>query len=275
MNIGIVTPGKICPGVNTCIHQIALREKHRHSKVWGIVEGWKGLNYGFMDEMLVVDGHSQPGNLLHTSMEPLNVKHAKRHVKNLDILYCIGDSRVMEDAKRLTTLRLRTNIIGITGFGFQSEVQEVSRYIKKAHTLAQSMHGVVFLEIAETSGELARYASMSEPLVDVVITPDSEEDYLFDVQHAYAMNGHCLVVVNRCSRYEHIVNALRMYNIDIEFIKPGQLVNVAEPCVYDNVTASRIARQAVDHSDNQMNFMCSASGPHIVSFAQNNSLSRI
>lgn len=271
MNIGIVTPGKICPGVNTCIHQIALREKHRHNKVWGIVEGWKGLNYGFMDELLVCDGHSEPGSLLHTSTEPLNVKHAKRHLRNLDILYCIGDGKVMNEAKELATLELPTNIVGVTGFGFQSKVQEVSRYIKKAHTLAQSVHGVVFLEIVETSGELARYASMCEPLVDVTITPDSEEDFLFDVQHTYAMNGHCLVVVNPHSRYEHIMEALGAYNIDIKFIQPGELVNMADPSVYDNVTASRIARQAVDYTVQHTNFVC---GPNVL-YPLNNSLARI
>ena len=258
MNVGIVTPGKICPGVNTCIHQLTLWEKHRHSKVWGIVEGWKGLNYGFMDELLVCDGHSQPGCILHTSTEPLNVKHAQRHLKHLDVLYCIGDDCVQMEAKELADMGLGTNIVGITGFGFQSEVQEVSRYIKQAHTLAQSVHGVVFLEIAETTGKLARYASMSEPTVDVVITPDSDEDYLFDVQHAYAMNGHCLVVVNRCSPYEHIVNTLRVYNIDVKFVKPGELVNVAVPCVFDNVTSSRIARKAFDFAQSHINFVCDA-----------------
>jgi 6-phosphofructokinase len=277
MNVGIVTPGKICPGVNTCINQIALREKHRHSKVWGVVEGWKGLNHGFMDEFLVCDGHSQPGSVLHTSREPLQPKLAKRHLNNLDVLYCIGDRDVQVEAKKLTSLGINTNIVGITGFGFQSEVQEIVQYIKKAHVLAQSAHAVVFLEIADTSGELSRYTSMSEPVVDVVITPESEESYVFDVQHAFAMNGHCLVVVSECVNYQYIIDAIGLYNIDVKVIKPSELIHAADPCVYDNVAASRAARQAFEHAQGHVNFVC-VGGPQILPYAHyplNNSLVRI
>src|SRR6056300_1478879 len=248
MNVGIITPGKICPGVNTCINQIALREKHRHSKVWGIVEGWKGLNYGFMEEFLVCDSHSQPGTIIHTSREPLQLKYAKKHVEKFDVLYCIGDRDVQIQAKNLMTLDVHTNIVGVTGFGFQSEVQEIMQYIKKAHVLAHSAHAVVFLEIADKTGEWLRYTAMSSPEVDVVITTDCEENYLFDVQHEFAMNGHCVV-----------------------------LVSVVEPCVSDNIAASRAARQACDHAQEHSNFVCSG-GAQIIPYAHfpvNNSLVRI
>ena len=277
MNVGIVTPGKICPGVNTCINQIALREKHRHSKVWGIVEGWKGLNHGFMDEFLVCDSHSQPGSVLHTSREPLQLKHAKKHVEKLDVLYCIGDKDVQVQAKNLMSLELHTNIVGVTGFGFHTEVQEIMQYIKKAHVLAQSAHAVVFLEIADRSGELLRYAAMSEPHVNVVITPDSEENYIFDVQHEFAMNGHCLVIVSEFVDYQNIINAVSLYNIDTKVIKPGELIWAVEPCVSDNVAASRAARQAFEHAEQHSNFVCTA-GPQIIPYAHyplNNSLLRI
>jgi 6-phosphofructokinase 1 len=277
MNVGIITPGKICPGVNTCINQIALREKHRHSKVWGIVEGWKGLNYGFMEEFLVCDSHSQPGTIIHTSREPLQLKYAKKHVEKFDVLYCIGDRDVQIQAKNLMTLDVHTNIVGVTGFGFQSEVQEIMQYIKKAHVLAHSAHAVVFLEIADKTGELLRYTAMSSPEVDVVITPDCEENYLFDVQHEFAMNGHCVVLVSESVQYNNIIDALGLYTIGTKIIKPGELISVVEPCVSDNIAASRAARQACDHAQEHSNFVCSG-GAQIIPYAHfpvNNSLVRI
>ncbi len=263
--------------MNTCINQIALREKQKHNKVWGIVEGWNGLNHGFMEEFLVCDSHSQPGTILHTSREPLQLKRAKRHVEQLDVLYCVGDRDVQVQAKNLMSLELPTNIVGVTGFGFQTEVQEIMQYVKKVHVLAQSAHAVVFLEVTDKLGELLRYVAMSSPEVDVVMTPDCEENFVFDVQHEFAMNGHCVVLVSDSVDYQHIINTMGLYNIDTKVIRPGELINTVEPCVSDNIAASRAARQACDHAEQHSNFVCSG-GAQIVPYAHfplNNSLLRL
>jgi 6-phosphofructokinase 1 len=184
---------------------------------------------------------------------------------------------VQIQAKNLMTLDVHTNIVGVTGFGFQSEVQEIMQYIKKAHVLAHSAHAVVFLEIADKTGELLRYTAMSSPEVDVVITPDCEENYLFDVQHEFAMNGHCVVLVSESVQYNNIIDALGLYTIGTKIIKPGELISVVEPCVSDNIAASRAARQACDHAQEHSNFVCSG-GTQIIPYAHfpvNNSLVRI
>lgn len=267
MNIGIVTPGKISPGVNTCIAEIALREKQRHNKVFGIVEGWRGLNHGFMDEFLAYNCSNQPGSVLHTSREPLNLKLAKKHLLTLDKLYCIGDREVHREARAIyLDDKIPTNLVGITGFGTHSKVGEVSRHVQQCHLLAQSIHGVVFLEIGEKFGDIVRYVGMSEPHADVVICPESDENYLFDVQHSFAMNGHCVVVVNSCCDYGYLLDALKVYNVDTHVIRPGGTIDVADPCVYDNVLCARMGREVVEHSALRADFVCEAGKIHPYAF---------
>ena len=266
MNVGIITPERISPGVNTCIAEIALREKQRHNKILGVVEGWRGLNHGFMEEMFVTgEARNEPGTILHTSREPLNIKLAKKHLLLLDRLYCIGDMETQKEARAIFTSDLPLNLVGITGFGLQSKIEEVSRYIRKCHVLAKSIHGVVFLELAEKYGEVARNASMCEPYANVVITPEEDENFLFDVQHNYAMNGHCVVVVNACCDYRYILDALGVYNVETTIIRPDIALDVAAPCMYDNVLCTRIATDACVHADIRKNFVCD--GGRIVPYA--------
>jgi 6-phosphofructokinase len=259
MNVGIITPGRISPGVNTCITEIALREKQRHNKVIGVVEGWRGLNHGFMEDIFITgEARNEPGSILHTSREPLNMKLARRHILTLDRLYCIGDAQAQRDARTIFCEDLPVGLVGITGFGMQSKLEEVSRYIRKCHVLAESIHGVVFLEIEEKYGEVTRNASMSEPHANVVITPEDHEDFLFDIQHQFAMNGHCVVVVNACCDYGYILDALKVYNVDTKIIRPDAILDVSTPCVYDNILCSRISREACEHVELRKNFVCDA-----------------
>lgn len=257
MNVGIITPGRISPGVNTCVTEIALQEKQRHNKVIGIVEGWRGLNHGFMEEMFVTgQARNEPGSILRTSREPLNMELARRHLLTLDRLYCIGDMETHGVARNIAVADLPLSVVGLTGFGMQSKIEEVSRYIRKCHVLAESIHGVVFLELAEKYGELARNASMCEPYANVVITPEEDENFLFDVQHNYAMNGHCVVVVNACCDYRHILDALGVYNVETTVVRPESTLDVTTPCVYDNVLCSRMSRDACAHAELRNNFVC-------------------
>ena len=266
MNVGIITPGRISPGVNTCVTEIALQEKQRHNKVIGIVEGWRGLNHGFMEEMFVTgQARNEPGSILRTSREPLNMELAKRHLLTLDRLYCIGDMETHGVARNIAMTDLPISVVGLTGFGMQSKIEEVSRYIRKCHVLAESIHGVVFLELAEKYGELARNASMCEPYANVVITPEEDENFLFDVQHNYAMNGHCVVVVNACCDYRYILDALDVYNVETTVVRPESTLDVTTPCVYDNVLCSRMSRDACAHAELRSNFVCD--GGRVVPYA--------
>ena len=42
MNIGILTAGGVCPGVNTLIRSITLREKNQGNRVYGFSDGFRG-----------------------------------------------------------------------------------------------------------------------------------------------------------------------------------------------------------------------------------------
>jgi len=44
MNVGILTAGGVCPGVNNIIHTLTRLENSRDNRVIGFNEGFRGLN---------------------------------------------------------------------------------------------------------------------------------------------------------------------------------------------------------------------------------------
>ncbi len=76
MNIGILTAGGVCPGVNTLIRSINLREKNQGNRVYGFLSGFKGLNENtsrFFEEKTIHDG---PGTILKTSYDSVDLTKA-------------------------------------------------------------------------------------------------------------------------------------------------------------------------------------------------------
>jgi 6-phosphofructokinase len=44
MNIGVLTAGGVCPGVNNVVRSIVIRERNQGNKVIGFSDGFRGLN---------------------------------------------------------------------------------------------------------------------------------------------------------------------------------------------------------------------------------------
>ena len=71
MNVGILTAGGVCPGVNTLVRSLTLREKSQGNKVHGFRGGFRGINENvkeYFDQAYIDDG---PVSLLKTTFSSL------------------------------------------------------------------------------------------------------------------------------------------------------------------------------------------------------------
>jgi 6-phosphofructokinase len=264
MNVGIVTPGRICPGVNVAISEITIRESRSGNRVFGFFEGWRGLNHDLQEEIPFNSLRHDGGSILCTSPDLLDISQAECSLRHLDKLYCIGDRRAQNGAATIAkttdvnTVGLLTSVDRDVGFGFNTLVREHVEKVKCAHTTAFATHTVFFIEVP--SNDVARRVGMISPFVDVVITTDSYEDHLFDVENAFAIEGKAVVVVTKHSPIRKIIDTLQSNDVATVFIPFDQAVMGAEPCIYDTVLAKRMVVESFNVCKTKHNFCKTATG---------------
>jgi 6-phosphofructokinase len=266
MNIGILTAGGVCPGVNTLIRSITLREKNQGNKVYGFSDGFRGLNENineYFEQKYLEDG---PGTILRTSYDYVDVDKAVKTLADYDRLYCICGNESMKSARDLALDdRVDTNIIGIAktvfndihgleSIGFQTAVQELARYIDCAFIEATCTNSIVFLEApGRHNSKLAVYAGLARSSkITSVITPDTEDDYRRTIEYGYANNGYAVVVVSEMCDYEHLLTDL---SVKAKVIMPGYLIRDVEPCIYDSILGERMIHEAFDHAQIHRDFI--------------------
>ena len=270
MNIGILTAGGVCPGVNTLIRSINLREKNQGNRVYGFLSGFKGLNENtsrFFEEKTIHDG---PGTIIKTSYDSVDLTKAVESLKEFDRLYCICGNESMKSAKELALdERIHTNIIGVAktvfndipgleSIGFQTAVQELTRYIDCAYIEATSTNSIVFLEApGRRNSKLAVYAGLARnSKITSVITPESNDDHHTTIHEAYTSHGYAVVVVSEMFDYQYLLYTLPSR---IKVLKPGNLIRAVEPCIYDSILGERMIHEAFDHAQQYKNFIKGAS----------------
>lgn len=266
MNVGILTTGSICPGVNAVICEVTNRERQQGNKVFGYTDGWYGLNHDIRDSLNYEDLTHEAGSVLYTSDESvLDIDLAVRNLGRVDKLYAISDFENFEGSQRVVDdSRHDTNVICIAkslrkdvSFGFQTVVYEFGDVISRAKAHARTTKRVVYVEI-EGPEMARRVASKFSHLVDVVITPDMEENQQFDVEHAYAMNSHAVVVTEAAACTERLFimgDMKRNFGIESDVFKPGVSCQYVPPCPYDTFLSSKIAGDAVRTSTYKKNFV--------------------
>lgn len=271
MNVGIVTPGRVCPGVNVAISELCVRESRAGNRVYGFFEGWRGVNYNLREQIPFNSLRYDGGSILCTSTDELEISKARESLRGLDKLYCIGDHSTQDEASRVANMS-DVNVVGLltsierdVGFGFNTMVWEHVQKVKCAHSAAFAAHAAFFLEMP--SDEVALRIGMINPMVDVVITAGSTEDHTFDVQNAYAIEGKAVVVVSKLAQYKHIVETLRQYNISALVVPVDHSVVGAEPCIYDTVLARRMATESFHLCKTKHNFCKTATD--VVSYEKN------
>lgn len=275
MNIGILTAGGVCPGVNTIIRSITLRERNQGNVVHGFSDGFRGLNENvktYFNQEHIDDG---PGTLLKTSYDFVDVERAIKNLAGYDRLYCICGNESMKSARDLALDdRVDTNIIGIAktvfndipgleSIGFQTAVQELARYIDCAYIEALSTNSIVFLEIpGRNNSNLTTYAGLARnSKVTNVITPETRGDIQNSIEYSFANRGYAVVLVSEQCEYTHLLTSL---SAEAKVITPGYLIRDVEPCVYDSILAERMVREAFNHAQENRDFIKGAT--NIVKF---------
>src|SRR5210317_571233 len=268
MNIGILTAGGVCPGVNNVVRSIVLRERNQGNKVIGFSDGFRGVN----DNVHV---SLECESLLRVSYDYVDMSRAVKNVKNLDRLYCVCGNESMKSARDLALDdRVDTNIIGIPKtiyndisglecIGFQTAVQELAHYIDCAYIEAVSTNSIVFLEVpGRGNSELAVHAGLARnSKITNVITPETKGDYRSAIEYSYANRGYAVVVISEVCDYDHLLTSM---SVKPKVITPGCLIRDVEPCVYDSILAERMAREAFDHAQENRDFIKGAT--NIVKF---------
>jgi len=266
MNIGILTAGGVCPGVNTLIRSITLRERNQGNSVHGFCDGFRGLNKNvkcYFDQENIEEG---PGTILKTSYDFVDVESAVKNLKDFGRLYCICGNESMKSARDLALdERIDTNIIGIAktvfndipgleSIGFQSAVQELARYIDCAYVEAISTNTIVFLEVpGRNSNELSVHAGLARnSKVTNVILPDMKGNHVTDIEYTFAKRGYAVVVVSEMCDHQRIASNL---SSEVKVITPGYLIRDSGACVYDTILAERMVREAFDHAQENKNFI--------------------
>ena len=266
MNIGILTAGGVCPGVNTLVRSLTLREKSQGNKVHGFRGGFRGINENvkeYFDQSYIDDG---PVSLLKTSYDYVDIDRAVENISGLDRLYCICGNGTMKSARDLALDdRVDTNIIGIAktiyndipgleSIGFQTAVQELAKYIDCAYIEATSTNSIVFLEVPGTSNiDLATHAGFARnSRITNVILPDTHSDYRTSIEYSYARRGYAVVVISEMCNYDYLLTSL---SANSKVIQPGYLIGAVEPCTYDSILAERMCRESFAYVQKHRDFI--------------------
>jgi 6-phosphofructokinase 1 len=167
MQIGILTGGGDCPGLNAVIRAVVKRSAQLGHTVLGIKRGWAGLVDG---EAIPLTGYAVSG-ILHRGGTILGTSRTNPHKDTeallkleenwkqfgIDGLIAVGGDDTLGVAMRLNEQGYNTigvpktidNDIAATEvtFGFDTAVQIVCEAIDRLHTTAESHHRVMVVEV--------------------------------------------------------------------------------------------------------------------------------
>ena len=196
MQIGILTAGGDCPGLNAAIRGVVTRAVSDGATVVGFEDGWEGLmqqRHRPLDRDDVRGILVRGGTILGTSrVDPYvhgdgyaSVRKAVE-ATGVDRLVVIGGDGTLRTASKLADEGLGVigvpktidNDIGGTdvSFGFHTAVQIVTDAIDRLTTTAESHNRVMVVEVmGRTTGWIAAYGGMAGG-AEAILVPEVEYD---------------------------------------------------------------------------------------------------
>jgi len=271
MNIGILTAGGVCPGVNNIVKTLTLYENSQGNRVFGFNEGFKGLNHNLRTDLNRQKVEDVPGSILRVSCEPVNIKKSKNNLSDLDRLYCICGNESMKSAAKLAMNdTIDTNVIGIAktifndipgveAVGFQTAVQEFATYIDYAYTEASTTNSIVFLETPGNKESLlstnAVYAKYSK-VTDIINSQTVNKISMRQIQNNAETNGFAVVVVAEACDYKEVIDYLKKEtDNEVKVMSPGFVIRDVNACIYDSILSVKVAKEAFMDAQKMKNFI--------------------
>ena len=271
MNVGILTAGGVCPGVNNIIHTLTRLENSRDNRVIGFNEGFRGLNNNIRTELSRKKIEEGAGSILRVSCEPVKLDQVIDTVNEFDRLYCICGNESMKSAAQLALdERVNTNIIGIAktifddipgmeSIGFQTAVQEFAKYIDYAHTEASTTNSIVFVEAPghrvtglSTNATYAKYSKVT----DVINRQTVNSVTMKQIKENYERYGYAVVVVAEACEYQDVFDFLQEeVDTELKIVNPGFVIRDVEACAYDTILSVKVAGEAFENAQNFDNFI--------------------
>lgn len=198
MNIGILTGGGDCPGLNAVIRAVVVKAvKHNHWKVTGIFEGWRGLMQDGLTREIQLPEVSgilgRGGTILKTSRTnpgktPGGYEQVIARAKGLglDAVVAIGGEDTLGVALPLSQRGLAVigvpktidnDIVGTDYcFGFDTAINTVMEAIDRVRTTTESHKRVMVVEVmGRHAGWIALEGGMAGG-ADVILLPERKSD---------------------------------------------------------------------------------------------------
>ncbi len=197
--IGVLTGGGDCPGLNAAIRAVVRKGIIDYSyKMYGILEGWKGLIDGNMKEL---DMNSTAG-ILHRGGTIIGTSRTNPFGKdnkgdperilenikklNLHAIVSIGGEDTQGAAFKLSEMGV--NVVGIPKtidndlpgtdytFGFDTAVNIAMEAVDRLHTTAESHNRVMVVEVmGRHTGWIATFAGIAGG-ADIILIPEKPVD---------------------------------------------------------------------------------------------------
>jgi ATP-dependent phosphofructokinase / diphosphate-dependent phosphofructokinase len=192
-NLGLMTGGGDCPGLNAVIRAVVRRALAENVSVFGVYAGWQGLiegNVAPLTRHSVAGIQYKGGTILGTSRcNPLsNDEWLSRIAANwsrfgLSSLIVVGGNGTLSCSMRMW----RDHGIPLVGipktidndvpgtdytFGFDTAVSIATEAIDRLHTTAEALHRVMVVEVmGRHSGWIAAYAGIAGA-ADLILVPE-------------------------------------------------------------------------------------------------------
>ena len=199
-NLGIVTCGGLCPGLNAVIRAITLSglSTYKVKNVYGFRFGYQGLTSKFHKHTVTLTPsmvdfiHEQGGTILSSSRGSQDIKDmVDTLVKfNISVLFTVGGDGTQKGAmaiyEEIKRRKLDISVIGIPKtidndlsfiyrtFGFYTAVEEAVVAINDAHTEAKGAdNGIGLVKLmGRHSGAIAAHATLASGNANVCLIPE-------------------------------------------------------------------------------------------------------
>ncbi len=216
--LGIITGGGDCPGLNAAIRAVVRRADRLGLKIYGVMQGFKGLYEGKIRQLNPLDVSgivSVGGTILGTSRfnplkEPRGIARIKKNLSRyrINTLINIGGEGTMRMSHQLEEHGIpcigipKTIDNDVWGtdftFGFDTAVSIATEAIDRLHTNAESHNRIMILEVmGRHTGWIATYSGIAGG-ADAILIPEKVfplSRLMEIVQHRKKMGKHFSIIV--------------------------------------------------------------------------------